>query len=697
MLEHFFRPKSVAVIGASREPGKVGNVVVRNLKRYGFSGEIYPINPRATEILDLKAYPTVTDVNGSIDLAVIIVPAPVVPKVIAECGEKGIDAAIIISAGFKEAGVEGSRLEREIAETARRFGIRVLGPNCLGLINTITNLNASFAADMPKRGNIGFFSQSGALCTAVMDWAREAEIGFSQFISLGNKMDLSESELLTFLADDDDTTVILGYIEGVKDGAAFLSAAHAAAMKKPVLIFKSGVTGAGARAASSHTGALAGSENAFHAAFKKCGVIRAGSFEELFDAAIAFAYQPLPKGSRLAIITNAGGPGIIAADACERSNLSMATFTTATIEKMRDKLPKTAALYNPVDVIGDAQADRYKVALEAVAEDTNVDMILVILTPQAMTEIETTAHEVASVSMISQKTIATSLMGGYRVESGIRVLAEEQVPNYYSPERAIKALETMARYRAWREQPQPEFARFDVSTNTVAGILEKAKATGQSHLSGASPMDVIAAYGFPVPRSGLADTSDEAVAFAEQFGYPVVMKIASPDILHKSDIGGVRLGLENRDAVAEAFDEVMVNAKRLMPGALILGVTIHEQAPPGKEVILGMTKDPDFGPLIMFGLGGIYVEVLKDVSFRLAPIDKTSALEMIREIRSFPLLRGVRGEPPADIDAVVESILRLSQLVTDFPQIIELDINPLRVMEAGKGAIAIDARVAIEI
>jgi acetyltransferase len=364
---------------------------------------------------------------------------------------------------------------------------------------------------------------------------------------------------------------------------------------------------------------------------------------------------------------------------------------------MRDKLPKTAALYNPVDVIGDAQADRYKVALEAVAGDANVDMILVILTPQAMTEIETTAREIARISTMSQKTIATSLMGGYRVESGIRVLAEEQVPNYYSPERAIKALETMARYRTWREQPQPEFARFDVSTNTVTGILEKAKATGQSHLSGSTPIDVIAAYGFLVPKSGLADTSDEAVAFAEQFGYPVVMKIASPDILHKSDIGGVRLGLENSDAVAEAFDEVMVNAKRLMPGALILGVTIHEQAPPGKEVILGMTKDPDFGPLIMFGLGGIYVEVLKDISFRLAPIDKTSALEMIREIRSFPLLRGVRGEPPADIDAVVESILRLSQLVTDFPQIIELDINPLRVMEAGKGAIAIDARVAIGI
>jgi acetyltransferase len=642
-------------------------------------------------------YPTVIDVDNSIDLAVIVVPAPIVPKVMAECGEKGVNSAIIISAGFKEAGIEGSRLELEVADIARKFGIRVLGPNCLGLINTSTNLNASFAADMPRRGNIGFFSQSGALCTAVMDWAREAEVGFSQFISLGNKMDLSESELLTFLAEDDDTAVILGYIEGVKDGAAFLAAAHAAAMKKPVLIFKSGVTAAGARAASSHTGSLAGSENAFHAAFKKCGVIRAESFEALFDAAIAFAYQPLPQGSRLAIITNAGGPGIIAADACERSNLSMATFATTTIEKLRDKLPTTAALYNPVDVIGDAQADRYRDALVGVAGDENVDMILVILTPQAMTEIETTAYEIAGIAAMSQKTIATALMGGYRVESGIRVLREEQTPNYHSPERAIRALDTMAQYREWRGKPPPEFVKFEVAMNTVADILAKTKAAGQAHLSGSDPMAIIAAYGFSTPKSGLAVTSDEAVAIAEQFGYPVVMKIASPDILHKSDIGGVRLGLEHSAAVADAFDEMMVNARRLMPQALILGVTMHEQVPSGKEVILGMTKDPDFGPLIMFGLGGIYVEVLKDVSFRLAPIDKASALEMIHEIRSFLLLRGVRGEPPADIDSVVEAILRLSQLVTDFPQIIELDINPLRVMAAGKGAMAVDARVAIEI
>lgn len=697
MLEHFFQPQSVAVIGASREPGKVGHIVVRNLKRYGFAGSIYPINPNADEILGIRAYASVMDIPESIDLAVIVVPARFVPNIITECGQKLIDSAIIISAGFKESGLEGSRLEREVAENARKQGIQVLGPNCLGLINTQTNLNASFAADMPQRGNIGFFSQSGALCTAVMDWAREAEVGFSKFISLGNKMDISESDVLKALADDVNTAVILGYIEGVNSGSDFLEAARYAAQQKPVLMFKSGTTSAGARAASSHTGSLAGSENAFQAAFRQCGVIRTRTFEELFDAAIAFSYQPLPKGSRLAIITNAGGPGIIAADACEESTLSMVTFTSETVEKLRAKLPPVASLYNPVDVIGDAQADRYQAALGTVVEDANVDAILVILTPQAMTEIEATAQEIARVSTLNNKTIVTSLMGGYRVESGIRVLVDHEVPNYISPERAIKSLEAMARYRTWREQPQPEVVRFDVIKNVATNIIEKAKTTGESHLTGSDPMDLIAAYGIAIPRSALASTSTEAVALAEEFGYPVVMKIESPDILHKSDVGGVRLGLLNSDEVAAAFNDIIANSKRLMPQALILGVTIHEQAPQGKEVILGVARDPDFGPLLMFGLGGIYVEVLKDVSFRIAPISKESALSMIQEIRSYPLLRGVRGEPPSDINAIADAILRLSQLVTDFPQITELDVNPLRVMEAGKGAIAIDARVAVEV
>ncbi len=695
MLKNFFQPKSVAVVGASRDQKKVGYAVVDNLVRYGYEGKIYPINPQADEILGLKVYPSVRDVEGEIDLAVVVVPAKFVLQVIEDCGAKKIDSVIIISAGFKESGSEGSTLERQLTARAKELGIRVLGPNCLGLINTHSKLNASFAQGMCATGNIAFFSQSGALCTAVLDWAIKENLGFSKFISLGNKVDVSEFDLLTALAVDPDTSVIIGYIEGVKDGAKFMKAARNATKKKPVIIMKSGGTAAGARAASSHTGTLAGSETAFTAAFGQCGVIRAKDIQSLFDQAIAFAYQPLPKDSRLAIVTNAGGPGIIAADACERSNLTMASFEQATIGKLRTQLPPTAAFYNPVDVIGDAKTDRYKVALDAVEFDPGVDAILLILTPQAMTEPDETAR--AIVEIAGRKPIVASFMGGAGVESGIKILQDNTIPNYPSPERAIAALDTMVQYKSQRDQPTPGYATFDVDKERVAEILEGHQQKGQANLSGSAPMDVLDAYGFSVPGSGLAHTSDEAIEIAQQFGYPVVMKIASPDILHKSDVGGIRLGLNNDDEVRQAFEDVTSSARRYMPQATILGVTMHEMAPPGKEVILGMTVDPDFGPLVMFGLGGIYVEVLKDVVFRIAPINLKEANTMVREIRSYPLLRGVRGEEPADIEAIVESILRLSQLVTDFPQVVEMDINPLRVLTAGKGAIAIDARFTIKI
>ena len=695
MLEHFFQPKSVAIIGASREPGKVGYAVVDNLVRYDYEGEVYPINPKADEILGLKAYPSVSEVAEEIDLAVIVVPAKFVLQVIEDCGAKKIDSVIIITAGFKEAGSEGSALERQLAARTQELGMRVLGPNCMGLINTRSKLNASFAQGMCETGNIAFFSQSGALGTAVLDWAIQENLGLSRFISLGNKMDVSESDLLRALADDPDTAVILGYIEGVKNGAAFMKAARDAAKKKPVIIMKSGGTAAGARAASSHTGTLAGSETAFTAAFRQCGVIRAKSIEALFDQAIAFAYQPLPKSSNLAIATNAGGPGIIAADACERSNLMMASFGQETIEKLRLQLPPTAALYNPVDVIGDAKADRYRVALEALESDPGVDAILLILTPQAMTETDETAR--AIVEITGRKPIVANFMGGAGVASGVKILQDNRIPNYPSPERAVAALETMAQYKSWLDQPTPGYATFDVDKERVAEILAKYQRGGEAELSGSDPMDVLDAYGFSVPGSGLAHTSEEAIEMAQKFGYPVVMKIASPDILHKSDVGGVKLGLSTDDEVRQAFEDVMSSARRYMPQATILGVTMHEMAPSGKEVILGMTADPDFGPVVMFGLGGIYVEVLKDVVFRIAPVNLKEANAMVREIRAYPLLRGVRGEEPADIEAIVESILRLSQLVTDFPDIVEMDINPLRVLTAGRGAIAIDARFTIKI
>ena len=698
MLDNFFKPDSVAVIGASREAGKVGYEVVKNLVENKFDGNIYPINPKADEVLGVKAYPNITAVPDKIGLAIMVIPSQFILSAIEDCGKKGIDSVIIITAGFKESGSEGAKLEQELAKRTKELGIRVIGPNCLGIIDTYTKLNASFAPGMPSPGKIAFFSQSGALGTAILDWAIKENIGFSKFISMGNKMDVNEADLLTVLADDPDTNVILGYIEGVKNGKAFMDAAFNATKKKPVIIIKSGSTAAGARAASSHTGTLAGSENAFISAFKQCGIIRAATLESLFDYALVLAYQPLPKNNRLAILTNAGGPGIMAADACEKSILTMATFQTETIETLRKSLPSTAALYNPVDVIGDAKADRYLSALQAINNDKNTDMLLVLLTPQAPTEAGLTAQYTVDTFAGSGKPVVASFMGGHSVEDGIKVFDKNRVPNFSNPERAISALEAASKYANWKNNPREIVVeKVSVDKKKIAGLLAKAETQNEHTIAGSDAMEVLTEYGFVAPKMGLAETGHEAVELASKIGYPVVMKIASPDILHKSDIGGVRLGISNDAEAERAFEEIISSARRFMPSALILGVTVNQMVPKGKEVILGMAKDPDFGPMLMFGLGGIYVEVLKDVAFRIAPIDRREANTMINEIRSFPLLRGVRGEEPADIQSIIDSLVKLSQLVTDFPEIIEMDINPLMVMSTGKGAIAVDCRISVDI
>ncbi|MEK7398484.1 MAG: acetate--CoA ligase alpha subunit [Candidatus Poribacteria bacterium] len=698
MLDNFFKPDSVAVIGASREAGKVGYEIVKNLLDNGFTGRIYPINPKADEILGIKVYPSVCDVPDHIGLAVMVVPSQFIMSVIEDCGKKGINSVIIITAGFKESGSEGAKLEQELARKTKELGIRVIGPNCLGIMDTYSKLNASFAAGMPPQGKIAFFSQSGALGTAILDWAIKENIGFSKFISMGNKMDVNEADLLTVLANDPETNVILGYIEGVKNGKAFMEAAFEATKKKPIIIFKSGTTTAGAKAASSHTGTLAGSENAFISAFKQCGILRAPTIEALFDYALVLASQALPKNNRLAILTNAGGPGIIAADACEKSSLAMASFQTETIETLRKSLPSTAALYNPIDVIGDAKADRYLSALQAIQKDKNVDALLVLLTPQAMTEAELTAQYIVDTFGGGDKPVVTSFMGGNSVTQGIKVLDKNRIPNFTSPERAIAALEAASKYANWKNNPREILQeKIPIDRAKVTKLLAKAEKLSEHTIAGSDAMEVLAEYDFVVPKMGLAETGHEAIELANQFGYPVVMKIASPDILHKSDIGGVRLGLNSPVEVEKAFEEILTSARRFIPSALILGITINQMVPKGKEVILGMAKDPDFGPMLMFGLGGIYVEVLKDVSFRIAPIDRREANTMINEIRSFPLLRGVRGEEPADIQSIVDSLVRLSQLATDFPEIIEMDINPLTVMPVGKGAIAVDCRISVDI
>lgn len=695
MLEVFFSPESVAVIGASRDERKLGYGVLFNIIQSGFKGEIYPINPKAEEILGLKCYPSVLDVPSDLDLAVVVIPASYVPGVVEECGRKGVKGVIVISAGFKEIGGEGAKLERELMEIVRRYGMRMIGPNVLGLIDTITPINASFSAGMPRQGAIAFMSQSGALCTSVLDMSLATGIGFSRFVSLGNKADLNEIDLLEAWENDPHSKVITAYLEGISDGLRFLEIARRVTRSKPIIAIKSGTTGAGARAVSSHTGTLAGSERAYEAAFKQTGIIRAFSVQELFDYAIGFARQPILQKGGVAIVTNAGGPGIMATDACERAGLHLASLSEKTIGYLRDKLPPASNVLNPVDVLGDALPDRYAVALEAVLKDPNVGGVMVILTPQVMTQIEETARVVGEIASRYDKPVLGCFMGRATTERGAQILREHGIPNYEVPERAVAVFKAMWEYKLWLDRPPLEMERYKFDFEKIRGILDSARFEGRITLGDTEARGIMEACGIPVPKTGLARTPEEAVQLAEEIGYPVAMKIASPDILHKTDVGGVKLNIQNPTDVRDTFDLLNYRAMRYMPDATVWGCQVQQMVRGEREVIVGMSRDPQFGPLLMFGLGGVYVEALQDVTFRIAPLSRREALEMINEIRSVRLLRGVRGEPPADIEAIADIILRIAQLVLDFPQIVELDINPLMVMEMGKGAIAVDVRMAL--
>ncbi|MBI5213816.1 MAG: acetate--CoA ligase family protein [Nitrospirae bacterium] len=696
MLEPLFNPKSIAVIGASREPQKVGYAVLNNLIGFDYRGRLCPVNPSASEILGLKAYPTVSSAGKNIDLAVIAVPARFVPETLMDCAAAGVSSAVILSAGFKEAGPEGVRLEADIKRIGMDNNIRILGPNCLGIINTANSMNATFAAGMLPRGRNAFFSQSGALGIAILDWAIGNRMGFSKFISLGNKTDLNEIDFIEYFINDPDTDIILGYIEDVVDGKRFLTVAKKATKIKPIILLKSGGTEAGARAASSHTGALAGSEIAFNAAFKQTGVIRAGSIQELFDSALAFSGDKLPAGDRLLIITNAGGPGIIAADTSEKLGLKLPQMSKNTIEAMSALLPKNASLYNPVDIIGDANSERYAVVLNKVISDPNVDGIIVILTPQAMTDVDNTAEIIINTSKATDKPVIASFMGEMRVRESIEKLKANSIPNFSYPEAAVRAFKRLHDYYAWKhaEEDAPISKRgmggFDAVNDAINSLLQSGRHEAGEDIA----MAILSRYGFTFPQRGMARSAKEAAAIAEKIGFPVVMKISSPDILHKTDVGGVKLNINAEAAAEDAFIEITSNVKRLMPDALINGVMIYEMIKGGKEVILGVTYDRTFGHMIMFGLGGIYVEVLKDVSFRVAPVSGREALSMINEIKTSALLKGARGERPVDIEAIVNGISSVSALISDFPMIRELDVNPLVVMN--RGAIAIDARIIFE-
>ncbi|MCS6839528.1 MAG: acetate--CoA ligase family protein [Roseiflexus sp.] len=696
MLEAIFAPRSIAVVGASPDPSKLGHRILKNILDAGYPGRIFPIHPSAPHVLSLPAYPSVEQVPEPVDLAVIVVPAAVVPDVAEACGRAGVKGLVVISAGFKEVGSEGRALEMRLLEIVQRYGMRMIGPNCLGVIDTTTRLNASFASLYPHPGQIAFMSQSGALCTAILDWSKAQGIGFSRFVSLGNKADVDEVTLLeAWGCDKANNRVILAYLEGISNGDEFVAVARRVTKQIPVIAIKSGTTQAGARAASSHTGALAGAEHAYEAAFDQSGVLRARSMQELFDFALAFAYQPLIPGNRLAIVTNAGGPGIIATDAAERSGLKLAELTPATLAALRAALPPTANIYNPIDIIGDARADRYRVALRIALDDPNVDAVLVLFTPQAVSKPEEIAQTVVEATAGSAKPVVTSFMGAATIGEALRILNEHRIPNYAFPERAVAALGAMVAQRRWIERPPGEYVRFEVDTERVRALFARVRSEGRVELGELEAREVIEAYGMRLPKSFLAQSPEEAAEIAAHIGFPVVMKISSPDILHKSDIGGVKLGISDSVAARDAYELIEYRARKYSREARIWGVLVQEQVRKGREVLVGVSRDPQFGPLIAFGLGGIYVEALRDVAFRLAPVSRQEAAEQVRSIRAFPILRGVRGEPPADIAAVEEIILRVSQLVTDFPEIVEMDINPLVVYNRGEGATVVDARIIL--
>ncbi len=695
-LDFLFSPRSVAVVGAAREKGKVGRIILENIVNHGFRGEIYPVNPKAARIKGRRAYPSVADVPGPVDLAVIVIPAPRVLGAIEECAREGVRAAVVISAGFKEAGLEGAALEARIKAAAAAGGMRLLGPNCLGLISTAARLNASFARGMPRPGAMAFFSQSGALCQAILDWALGEGVGFSKFVSIGNKADLDEVSMLEALAADPHTRVILGYIEGVSDGARFIAAAARVTPVKPVIIAKSGTTQAGARAAASHTGSLTGSENAFQAACEASGIIRARTVGELFNFALAFAAQPCPAGPRLAVVTNAGGPGIMAADAIENSGVRLASLSAGTTSLLHDRLPPAAGVYNPVDLMGDAQADRYRLALDAVLDDPMVDGALVLLTPQVTTQVERTAREVVRSFRGHAKPVLGGFMGGVSIVAGERILLGGKVPNYRYPEHGVGAFEAMCRWSDARRKAKAPPAAVEADRGLAGELIGRFRREGKLHLAEADARALLEAYRFPLIRSLPAGNADEAAAAAGILGYPVALKIQAEEILHKSDIGGVVLDIPDEEGVRRAFFGIMAKAHKYFPQAVPAGVLVQPMARGGQEVIIGAVRDPVFGPVIMFGLGGIYVEALKDVSYRLAPLSPDEARRMIGEIRAFIVLSGWRGRAPADLEAVADGLVRLSALMGDFPDILEAEINPFIVFAAGEGARAIDARIIIK-
>lgn len=696
-LDFVFKPNSVAIVGASTKLGSVGNDIAKNLTR-DFTGAIYPVNPKTEELYGLKCYPNLTAIKAPIDLMVIVVPAAIVPTILEEGGSLGIKGAIIISAGFKEAG--NIELEKSVKDVCAKYDIALIGPNCLGIIIPSLKLNASFAAFSPTAGNVAFISQSGALCTAILDSATNMGIGFSKFISVGNKAVLDETDILDYLKEDDDTDVVAMYAEQLAEPdrlmAKIKELSHAA-KPTPVVVLKSGRTSAGAGATASHTGALAGNDAAYAALFRQSGIIRADSAEELFDYIKIFSSNKVRSAARLAIITNAGGPGVLAIDAVGTNGLTVASLSEATKKNLSAVLPPEANIHNPIDVLGDARADRFQAAIDAVLADDNVDAAAIILTPQSMTEIEATAKVIVDARNKYDKPIAVSFMGQELVAPGIEILRNNKIAAYSYPELAIKSLSALESfYQSTQLALETPVEFTDIDREAVSKIFAQARANGVLAFPEASALAIFKAYGLPTLVSQVAHNREEAEKIAQEIGKVMVFKIVSPDIMHKSDAGGIMLHVAPEEA-GNRFDELMARVAVNRPQAKLTGVLLEEMiSEVGTEMILGSVQDPSLGDAIMLGLGGIYVEIIKDVVFGLNPLTRADVVRMIDGLKSKKILEGSRGAKKSDINSIIDCVLRLAQLLRDFPEIKELDINPLFVFEEGKGAKVLDARVIIE-
>ncbi len=701
-LDKIFNPKSVAIIGASDVEGSVGYAIVKNFAQTGFSGKVYFVNIRKPEILGTKTYPAVDKIFEPIDLAMIATPAKTVPGVLEECGRAEVKGVIIVSAGFKETGPEGKALEEKCVELAKKYGIRIIGPNCIGIIRPRNNLNATFLDKMPKQGNIAFLSQSGALGSAILEWAIHENIGFSNFVSVGSMIDVDFGDLIDFFGSDPKTKSILMYIEGITEARKFMSAARHFARTKPIIVVKSGKFSESAKAAASHTGSLSGEDGIYDAAFKRAGVVRVNEIEDLFNAAEVLGTQPLPKGPRLAIITNAGGPGVMTTDALIAKGGKLAKLSQKSIDSLNAVLPPFWSHGNPIDVLGDAKSDRYRAAVEACLNDENIDGIVIVFTQQAVSEsveIAKSIVELVRSKTYRTKTILTSFMGFSAVQEANSILNANNIPTYSTPEQAIRTYMYMYNYQRnidlLYETPEERPVDESPPKRPIMVILRNAAFEGREVLTEDEAKKILKYYNFPVVRTAAANTVEQAANFALEMGYPVVLKILSPQIIHKTDVGGVILNVKSGKEVREAFELLIQRATAYDPKAQIIGVTVQPMVEKkGYELILGGKTDPVFGPVILFGMGGVGVELFKDTSIGLPPLNTTLIRRMMEETKVYELLKGYRNSVPVDLKKLDETILLFSQLLVDFPQIKEIDINPLLINE--KEACILDARIVVD-